>query len=224
MKKILLSLILLSSSLTALPQAVVFDWGNVLAFDDRSIVVKFMCETFNFTESEFESANLAKRKAMQAGISDVDFWLQYAKEKGIKLTNNWAQNYSDALKASVGADPEMFELVYELKDQQIRVGLLSNINDRYVKLIRDFGFYQPFDPCLLSCEIGLEKPNKEAYEALLKALFLPPETIVFIDDKIENVSAAIDMGFDAICFESAAQIRLELTKRGLSLREETLRR
>ncbi len=37
MKKILFSFLIATSSLFAAPQAVVFDWGNVIAFDDRSL-------------------------------------------------------------------------------------------------------------------------------------------------------------------------------------------
>lgn len=208
-----------TASLTAVPQAVIFDWGNVLAFDDRSVVVNFMCETFHFSENEFEIANLEKKEMVKAGKSDVDFWMHYAKEKGTPLPNNWPQLYQSVLKASVGVDPEMYALVNELKDLHVRVGLLSNINDRYTKLIRDFGFYDPFNPCLLSCEIGFEKPHKEAYEALLKALDLPAEEVVFIDDKSENVVAAKKNDIDAILFKSAQQIRSELLGRGLELRE-----
>jgi putative hydrolase of the HAD superfamily len=93
--------------------------------------------------------------------------------------------------------------------------MLSNIDDRYTKLIRDFGFYKPFEPCLLSCEMGLEKPDPKAYELLLKTINLPAEEIVFIDDKEENVEAAKAMGIDAILFTSEPQLRGELNKRGV---------
>jgi putative hydrolase of the HAD superfamily len=206
---------LTATTLIAAPQAVVFDWGNVLATEDRSVIVDFMCETFQFSEADFEAANLKKREAVKLGKSDIDFWIQFAKETGIHIPANWSESYIATLKASIGANPDMFELINELKKRQIRVGLLSNINDRYTKLIRDFGFYQPFDPCLLSCEIGLEKPNRQAYEALLQAINIPAEEIVFIDDKLENVEAAKKMGIDAIVFESSQQVREELSKRAL---------
>ena len=203
------------SSLNAAPQAVVFDWGNVIGFSDRSVVVNFMCESFHFSESEFESANLEKRKAMKAGKSDTDFWLEFANRKGIHLPKDWALAYTAILKESVGADPTMYILIDELKESGMRIGMLSNIDDRYTKLIRDFGFYEPFDPCLLSCEMGLEKPDPKAYELLLKTINLPAKEIVFIDDKTENVEAAQKMGIDAILFESPQQLRKELAKRDL---------
>ncbi len=215
MKKTLLLLLTATASLLAAPQAVVFDWGNVLATPDRSIVVDFMCDTFQLSKPEFEQLNLEKQRAVESGRSDIDFWLQLAAERGIRLRHDWPHTYTSILKASVGANPEMYALVQELKNREIRVGLLSNINDRYVKLIRDFGLYQLFDPCLLSCEIGLNKPDPKAYEALLRAINLPPQEVLFIDDKLENVEAAKQMGIDALLFQSAAQVRMELEKKGL---------
>ena len=214
MKKLLCSFFV-AGTLVAAPQAVVFDWGNVIGFNDRSLVVNFMCDSFHFSESEFESANLEKRKAMKAGKSDVGFWLEFAKRKEIQLSNDWAQRYTEILKESVGADPGMYVLIDELKDSGICIGMLSNIDDRNTKLIRDFGFYKPFEPCLLSCEMGLEKPDPKAYELLLKTIKLPAEEIVFIDDKAENVEAAKKMGIDAIQFKSLDQLRKELSQREL---------
>ena len=93
--------------------------------------------------------------------------------------------------------------------------MLSNIDDRYAKLIRDFGFYEPFEPCLLSCEMGLRKPDPKVYELLLKTMDLPANEIVFIDDKADNVEAAKTTGIDAIVFESLEQLKDELLKREL---------
>ncbi len=67
MKKYLFSFItsaMTTTSLMAAPQAIVFDWGNVIGFSDRSVVVNFICGAFRFSEEEFESANFEKRKGV----------------------------------------------------------------------------------------------------------------------------------------------------------------
>jgi HAD superfamily hydrolase (TIGR01509 family) len=109
----------------------------------------------------------------------------------------------------------MYILVNQLKEQHISIALLSNIDERLSKLIRDFGLYEPFNPCLLSCEIDAEKPDLKAYELLLTQLNLPPKEVLFIDDRLENIESAKTMGFDAILFESEQQLRNELRKRGI---------
>ncbi len=205
-----------ASMLAAAPKAVVFDWGNVIAFESpRSVIVDFMCDSLQISETEFEAVNIEKRKAVKAGKSEVDFWTDFAEEKGVALPKGWGEEYIRTLKASVGADPKMYVLIDQLKAKGMRVGLLSNINDRYTKLIRDFGFYAPFEPCLLSCEIGLEKPNPKVYELLLKTMDLAAPDVIFIDDKEENVNAAKEIGIDAILFKSEPQLKGELIKRGV---------
>ena len=139
-KKILLSLILFASTLSATPQIVVFDWGNVLASEKRHVVVDFMCESLQMSKAQFEHANLRKKKAMKEGKEELAFWLGVAKKKGIHLSKDWVQSYHETIKKSLGTNDEMFAIIKELKDQQIRVGLLSNITERYGKLIRSHGF------------------------------------------------------------------------------------
>jgi len=218
MKKILFSLIastLTATSLIAAPQAIVFDFGGVLTGEtNREAVVTFIRQSFHFSAEEFEKVNQEKRVAVKQGKTDEEFWITYAKNKGIKLAANWSASFRSVIKDAIGINPEMYALVDQLKKQQIQVALLSNIDEHLSKLIRDFGLYEPFDPCLLSCEIGVEKPDLKAYELLLKMLNLPAKDVVFIDDRPENVEAAKTIELDAILFESEPQLRNELTTRG----------
>lgn len=214
MKKFIFS-ILMIGTLAAAPQAVVFDWGSVMAKSDREVIVDFMCKSLNCSPKEFKEANMAKRIAVKEGQSDLDFWLTYAKEHGIVLEHEWPTAYCAVLKKSIGANEEMFAVVSELKRKNIPVGLLSNIDDNHMKIIRDFGFYDPFSPCLLSCEIGSRKPDPKAYHLLLKKLQISAQEVVFIDDKAGNVEAAQKLGIDAILFHSPEQLRHELVQREL---------
>lgn len=109
----------------------------------------------------------------------------------------------------------MYTLVCELKNRGLCVGMLSNIDNRLANMIRSFGLYEPFHPCLLSCEIGFEKPDTQSYACLIQALNLAPHEIVFIDDRVENIVAARKMGIDAILFKSQKQIERELSRRNV---------
>lgn len=219
MKKILFSMIastMAVSTLTAVPQAIVFDFGGVLTGEpNREAVVHFIQESFGLSNEEFEKINQEKRLAVKQGKTDEEFWLSFAKKKSITLPANWNHSFKSAMRDAIGVNPYMYALVEELRAQQIPIALLSNIDERLSKIIRDFGLYEPFDPCLLSCEIGIEKPDPKAYELLLAKLDLPAKEILFIDDRPENVEAAKKIGIDALLFESPQQLRKELLKREL---------
>lgn len=217
MKKILFTLIasaISASTLVAAPQAVVFDFGGVLTGKpNREAVTNFIQESLHLSKEEFDKLNEEKRLAIKQGKTDEEFWVSYAKASGIKLPSDWSYSLRSVMKDAIVVNPQMYALVEELKDMQMPVGLLSNIDERLAKLIRYFGFYEPFDPCLLSYEIGVEKPDLKAFEILLSELNLPAQSVVFIDDNAENVEAAKRMGIDAILFESEDQIRAELRDR-----------
>lgn len=218
MKKALFSMIIstLTTSLIAAPQAIVFDFGGVMTgVPNREAVITFIRQSFHLSAEEFEKANQEKRLAVKEGKTDEEFWISYAESKEIKLPSNWTASFRSVMKDAIGINPEMYALVGQLKEQQIPIALLSNIDEHLSKLIRDFGLYDLFEPCLLSCEIGIEKPDLKAYELLLTKLNLPAKEIMFIDDKPENIEAAKTIGLDALLFESGQQLRNELSKRGV---------
>lgn len=218
MKKFILLLMtpfLTTLSLFAVPKAVVFDFGGVMTGESKKeVVVQFLRSTFNLSEPEFEKINLEKKEALNAGKSDEEFWLQFAEQQKIALPATWPKELKAVMKEAIGVNPEMYILVAELRAKQIPVALLSNIDTRLAKLIREFGLYEPFDPCLLSCEIGVKKPDPKAYQVLLDQLKVSTtKDVVFIDDRQENVDAALKFGLDALLFTSLDKLREELEKR-----------
>lgn len=216
MKKALISLIVSTASLLAVPQAVVFDFGGVMTGEsNREIVVNYIRQTLHLSETEFEKANQEKQRARQGGATDEEFWTAYAKANEIALPENFSRSFKSVLKEAIGANPEMYLLVEQLKGYKVPVAMLSNIDKRLAKLVKEFGLYDPFYPCLLSCEIGVEKPDPKAFELLINRLGLPPEEIVYIDDQPQNIDAAQKAGLDAILFESTEQLRSELNRRGV---------
>jgi putative hydrolase of the HAD superfamily len=222
MRKFFCFLLLCLSSLTvpvlAAPRAIVFDFGGVMTVGaDHSARVfraatDFIKERFNLSESEFAEMNHQRQLALKQGESDEEFLTAFAKERQICLPDNWYQSFQSTMKNAAGMNAEMYELVNELK-QHVRVGLLSNSDGQFTNLLRECGVYEPFDPCLISTEIGALKPDLKAYKLLLSRLDLSPEEVIFIDDKLENVEAAKKLGLDGILFESQSQLKSELIQR-----------
>ena len=66
-------------------------------------------------------------------------------------------------------------------------------------------------------DVGIGKPDPAIFRELLQRFGLVAESTVFIDDSRANVAVARSMGFDAIEFESAGQVRRDLVSRGFPL-------
>lgn len=102
--------------------------------------------------------------------------------------------------------PEMRRLVQQLRDQRYPVGLLSNTIPNTMHDLRAHGVYDLFDFTVISCEVGHEKPEPEIYQAALKHLpGIPPEDVVFLDDREHCLVPAGRLGMQTILVTDPAQ-------------------
>jgi HAD superfamily hydrolase (TIGR01549 family) len=76
-----------------------------------------------------------------------------------------------------------------------------------------------FDRVLASCHLGARKPDAAFFAALLDALELPAATVLFVDDREQNVAAARDAGLAAHRFRGADELRAWLVSHGVALPE-----
>nr|MBA3532481.1 HAD family hydrolase [Ardenticatenales bacterium] len=79
-------------------------------------------------------------------------------------------------------EPAMSTLIEELRARQVRLGLLSNGDGSPARLVERFPFLAPFDAILLSGEVGVPKPFRQAFLNVEQALGLPPQSLLFVDD------------------------------------------
>lgn len=115
--------------------------------------------------------------------------------------------------------PEVLRIAEELAARQ-RVGILTN----NAPLLREAvprhlpELERIFSPILYSFEFGHTKPAPELFASVTRALALAPREIFFADDQPRHVAGARAAGWDALRFESAAQLRDALFERGLIAR------
>ncbi len=71
-----------------------------------------------------------------------------------------------------------------------------------------------FHDFVLSYEVGAAKPSARIYQEAIRRAGCRPEECFFTDDIALYVDAARQHGIDAVQFQSAAQIEVELRSRG----------
>ena len=95
--------------------------------------------------------------------------------------------------------------------------LLSNTNALHIDFIRErYEFPNLVRGAILSHELGLRKPDPAIYRAALKMSGTKPEETVFVDDLKPNVESAGKMGFQAIRFRNAEDLRRRFDDLGLA--------
>jgi putative hydrolase of the HAD superfamily len=100
--------------------------------------------------------------------------------------------------------------------RKYRLVLLSNTNAIHFAMVREnYPLLRHFHALVLSHEVGAMKPSPLIYRRAIEAAGCLPEECFFTDDIAAYVEAARAHGIDAVQFESAAQIEVELRRRGV---------
>jgi HAD superfamily hydrolase (TIGR01509 family) len=68
----------------------------------------------------------------------------------------------------------------------------------------------------LSCDLGVGKPDSEAYQFVLRRIRRNPQSIVFVDNLDRNLIPARALGMHTIKFERSRQLRGHLAQLGIS--------
>lgn len=114
-------------------------------------------------------------------------------------------------------DPATLELIEDLRAIGTRLGVLSNAPASMGALVRSRPWAAPFQRVLISGELGLIKPQPEIYAALLRAVGSEAGRVAFLDDRDDNVRAAVACGIRAFRFTDAGQARSDLAGLGLAV-------
>jgi putative hydrolase of the HAD superfamily len=113
------------------------------------------------------------------------------------------------------SDPAMLAWQQRLKAHGIRTAILSNMGDSVLENIeREFAWIHGFDVLVWSFQHGLAKPDRAIYERALDQLGSTAGETLFVDDKLENVTAARAVGMKAVQFSTVDRLREQLTAAG----------
>ncbi|MFC8224862.1 HAD family hydrolase [Streptomyces sp. NPDC057287] len=104
-------------------------------------------------------------------------------------------------------DPAVVGLLRALRDAGLKIALLSNSwGHTYDR--RDWDGL--FDTVVISCEVGLRKPEPEIFRHTARLLHRRPEQCVMVDDLGSNVRAAQALGMAGVHHRTARETALAL--------------
>lgn len=89
--------------------------------------------------------------------------------------------------------------VAALAEHDVRLGVISNWDDRLRPLLTSLGLARHFETIVVSCEIGASKPSPTPFEVAAKAFGLPAESMLHVGDSVEmDFAGARAAGFRAV--------------------------
>lgn len=191
-------------------KAIGFDWGGVLVHSKP--IMPGIAEIINIPLSQLRPHYY--KNNMLAGVESMsyeDLWAKIISDFGRsdKLQEVLAYMHT---QQTFELNHEMVELVDLLKAQGYKTGLLSNNTRENGEKIRKSGLDKHFDAFLISAEIGYQKPEKDAFNLLIKELEVLPQELIFIDDSTGSLSQASQIGYQPILFTGIEDLKTELIK------------
>jgi putative hydrolase of the HAD superfamily len=195
-------------------RAVVFDIGGVLMENIQEFYLPELAGEHGLDGAALLQLGYRHGRAWGLGqASEEDYW------RGILADAGLAPDLLPALVArtEVYVKPilETWKLV-EALDPRLRCGILSNTTRDWIRRIRAAApLEERFDPIVLSCDVGVCKPDPAIYRHLLERLDLPAPTVLFVDDREENLAAAASEGFQGVLFTDPGSLRREFERRSL---------
>ena len=102
------------------------------------------------------------------------------------------------------------EILQALQQQYKVYGLTNWSAETFPVAFRRFDFLHSLDGIVVSGVEKLIKPGKEIFQLLLNRYGLQARQCVFIDDSLANINTAKELGFEAIHFTSAGELKKQL--------------
>lgn len=110
----------------------------------------------------------------------------------------------------------IYPLVYSLKEQGLRLVLLSNTSPAHFEFISNrYPVLNHFDAKILSYEVRACKPDPHIYRAAIEAALCSPQECFYTDDIPEYIEGAKEHGIDAEIFQDVPTLKMHLSKRFL---------
>jgi FMN phosphatase YigB (HAD superfamily) len=200
------------------PSVAVFDLGKVLVDFDYSIAARRIAQRSRFTLPQ-----------MQEFLLQTPLLVRY--ETGLITRHDFygevctACGYSGNLTefCSVFADifseiKPMIALHAALRAGRVPTFIFSNTNDIAASHIRErFPFFSNFDGYILSYEHRSMKPDAKIYEAVEKETGQKGKSILYLDDRPENIAAGLARGWNAVVHETPEKTIAAVRALGLSV-------
>lgn len=196
--------------------AILFDVGGVLLTNgwDRCERAEVL-DRFHLNRDEFERRHRAPNDAWERGAITAKEYLDatvFYEQRNFSRENFLQAIFAESKLLSDGGMDILCELAQA--DNCLLGSLNNEAREPNEYRFQKFGLRQYLDIAFSSCLVGLRKPEPAIYRRALDILGSPPERVLFVDDRAENVAPAAAAGMKTIRFEGAAALRQELVELG----------
>lgn len=187
--------------------AVVFDVGNVLLqWQAQDLLTRLVPERSDLHEELtlriFKSPYWCMRDRGSATLGEVIDAMSSGNAEIAPYVRRVMTEWID-----LPAIPEGVETLKKCKERGVKLYALTNYADReFSYACEKHDFFRLFDGLVVSARLGIVKPSLDIYDHLTRTYELVPARTLFIDDSPANVEAALQYGWQALCYNQPGKL------------------
>jgi epoxide hydrolase-like predicted phosphatase len=148
-------------------------------------------------------------------LSEEEYWQTFIDRYKWKIDQ---ENLKRLIRENMTEIKGTREIIETLKEERYTLGLLSvHAKEWILHCEKQFDYHKLFKSVMYSFETGVSKPDKKAFELILKKLKVNPKECLFVDDYVKNIDAAKKLGMKGIQFINANQLKKDLRQYNINI-------
>ncbi len=195
---------------------VIFDFGNVIIdwdpkylyeklFDDKGEMDHFLTHICDMEWHSHQDGGRTFKEATDIKLAEFPEHADMIR----RFYGDWDQMFKGQIEVNVA-------LIDPLKEKGYRLfGLTNWPGEIFEESRKMFPAFAKFEGIVVSGIERTVKPYPEIYRILLDRYDLNASECFFIDDRKENIDAAVALGFDGLHYIPGSDLRSQLLERGL---------
>lgn len=193
-------------------KAIIFDLGGVVVHGGYLDFIRHFCAACLTPLGRKKIANL-ERLANLGEVSEQEFYQKIQKVFRVHMT---VKQMHELIVHKMTTDKGLVKFIPQL--QKTKVALFSNsIGHMATEVIRrrHIPTRKLFDQVFISSNLHLVKPDRQAYSYVLHQLQVKPREALLVDDRLENIRGAREIGMEGVLYKNFTQFKKALKKYAL---------
>ena len=186
------------------PAGLILDYGNVLSHAQDQTWMDEAARRLGGDADAFRAAYWQHRHAYDANLPAAAYWQRVtaATRPGALGPGDLAWLIASDVASWTVYHGEVWALAARFRAQGGHTAFLSNSGPETMARVRaDHPLEALFDAVVISCEVGLAKPDPRIFRLCLERLGLSAAAALFVDDRADNVEGAAAVGLQTLRFE-----------------------
>ena len=192
-------------------KAVIFDVGGVLMRTEDKEPRAALGLRFGKTYQEMDKIVFGNKSSAKASVGEIsarNHWENIM--RSLSLPDEGIDNFYAQFFSGDAVDYVLIDYIRTLRPRYTTAIISNAWDDLRDIIVSKWHIDDAFNEIFISAEIGIAKPDVRIYEYALEKLNIVPEEALFIDDFIENIETARNLGMQGIHFQESSTVMAKL--------------